>query len=298
MSQNPDKSRNFFAAVAVAAPSRAGLPAELGAILASAGVQDAQAGILADGAPWQACEYVFAVREGELESVLGGLKALSGVDFALLPAEGRRKRLLHLRDEIVELAPAQPAADLVLAPEDDGVAIVGAPQQVLRVVQPRVGEEGRAGHPVAVDQDPLALVADHAAEIPDRRPEALQVGDRPAVEIVVPLEAPADALTGEGHESRHGGVRDPILRRCPQRLVCRHVRWSSFGVQVGCRHRRKLGYHPPPEPHKVGPRPHFGKSRRKRRPPAFLSSETTVIDDARDHARPIARSDHRFSGGR
>ena len=94
MSQNPDKSRNFFAAVAVAAPSRGGLPAELGAILASAGVQDAQARILADGAPWQACEYVFAVREGELESVLGGLKALSGVDFALLPAEGRRKRLL------------------------------------------------------------------------------------------------------------------------------------------------------------------------------------------------------------
>ena len=94
MSQNPDKSRNFFAATAVAAPSRADLAAELGEILVSAGVQDAQLRILANGTPWQACEYVFAASEADVEGLLGPFKALSGVDVALLPVEGRRKRLL------------------------------------------------------------------------------------------------------------------------------------------------------------------------------------------------------------
>ena len=94
MSQNPDKSRNFFAATAVAAPSRADLAAELGEILVSAGMQDAQLRILADGAPWQACEYVFAAFDEDIEGLHGPLKGLSGVDVALLPVEGRRKRLL------------------------------------------------------------------------------------------------------------------------------------------------------------------------------------------------------------
>lgn len=94
MTQNPDNSRNILAVTAVAAPARTELPAELGDILASAGVGEKQLRILSDGGAWQACEYVFDVwGDGGVDAVSDALKGLEA-DVAVLPAANRRKRLL------------------------------------------------------------------------------------------------------------------------------------------------------------------------------------------------------------
>lgn len=94
MTQNPDKSRKILAVTAVAAPGRTEISAELGEVLAAAGVGEMQLRILSDGAVWQACEYVFdAGSEGVVEAVRAAAKGLEA-DVCVLPAANRRKRLL------------------------------------------------------------------------------------------------------------------------------------------------------------------------------------------------------------
>ncbi|WP_430403736.1 phosphoserine phosphatase SerB [Hyphomonas sp.] len=94
MTQNPDNSRKILAVTAVAAPGRTELSAQLGEILAAAGVDKMQLRILSDGAVWQACEYVFDGRgEGVVEAVRAAAKGLEA-DVCMLPAANRRKRLL------------------------------------------------------------------------------------------------------------------------------------------------------------------------------------------------------------
>ncbi|KJS36535.1 MAG: phosphoserine phosphatase [Hyphomonas sp. BRH_c22] len=94
MTQKPDNSRKILAVTAVAAPERTELPAELGEILASAGIGSMQLRVLSDGAVWQACEYVFdGGDEGVAEAVHAAVKGLEA-DVCVLPAANRRKRLL------------------------------------------------------------------------------------------------------------------------------------------------------------------------------------------------------------
>jgi len=94
MTQNPDNSRKILAVTAVAAPGRTELPAELGEILAAAGVGEMQLRVLSDGAVWQACEYVFdAGDEGIAQAIRAAAKGLEA-DVCVLPAANRRKRLL------------------------------------------------------------------------------------------------------------------------------------------------------------------------------------------------------------
>ena len=103
------------------------------------------------------------------------------------------------------------ALDLVLAPEDQGIGIVAPAQQILGVVEPRLGEEMRAGHLAGIlDADLARPIADDAGEIPQRAPESFRLGDGPAVEaghIRLP-DLPAEAgQIGRG---------DALGRRAPQ----------------------------------------------------------------------------------
>ena len=73
---------------------------------------------------------------------------------------------LEARHLGIELGPAHPALDLVLAPEDQGFALVTILQQILGIVEACLGKPAGARHPVAIAQHRLALVADRAAKIP------------------------------------------------------------------------------------------------------------------------------------
>jgi phosphoserine phosphatase len=93
MAHNPDKSRNFIAVTAVAAPSRRRLAEELAEIVSAAGMVPGAARTLCAGEPWQACEYMLEGEAGAIEALRAAVKGL-GADVAVLPAENRRKRLL------------------------------------------------------------------------------------------------------------------------------------------------------------------------------------------------------------
>ena len=106
------------------------------------------------------------------------------------------------RGEVVQLPPAHRPAPAVLGGGDDGRLVGAAAQEVLGEVEPRVREVAGAVHSVALDEDPLALVADDAAPVPHRAPEQLLLLDRPAPEGVVAAGGIVRLL---GYGSREGG---------------------------------------------------------------------------------------------
>ena len=89
----------------------------------------------------------------------------------------------------MKLIPGQPALDLVLAAKDDGQTAAGLLQKVLGEIELRVGKEGRTRHLLAIDEAPLALVADKSTKIPDQAPERLAIVDRPAMEFCIAGES-------------------------------------------------------------------------------------------------------------
>ena len=95
-------------------------------------------------------------------------------------------------------------------------------QQVFGEVQPRVGKERRARHPVAVDKHAFALLADDAAEIPEQAPEILAVVDRPAVQLGIGGEGRAGPGGSLDHEGRDRRLCDTVWRRHPERHVINH----------------------------------------------------------------------------
>jgi hypothetical protein len=132
----------------------------------------------------------------------------------------RDERLPHARHLVVQLAVGEPAAHALLAPEDHRLGVVAAAQQVLREVEPRAGEEARAGHPVAIGEHGLAAgLGDHAAEVPHRDPEFLEMLDGPPVERGVVAQPHAVAPAHQFHERRDVGVPDAFRRRAPERLL-------------------------------------------------------------------------------
>ncbi len=88
-----------------------------------------------------------------------------------------------------QLSPAHTALDFVLAPEDEGRLFRHMRDDILGKIQPRFGEEAGSGHAVAGEVGSGTLVADDAAIVPQRRPEAARVRDGgrvqlPATELV------------------------------------------------------------------------------------------------------------------
>ena len=97
------------------------------------------------------------------------------------------------RDRVMEFGPADLPADPVFAAEDDGRRIVAPAQQILGEIHPAVREEAGARHPVAIDDDAPARLADHGAEIPQAGPEFLRLVHRPGVQggIIGEIRAPS-----------------------------------------------------------------------------------------------------------
>jgi hypothetical protein len=113
---------------------------------------------------------------------------------------GRLQRLLKARHFSVERGAGKTSLDLAFTPENHGIAGIRLLQQILGVVQARVGKPLGARHAVAVAQHSLAAFTNGAAEIPDQRPESLRVIGRPLPESIV--VGKASLLHEGGHIGR------------------------------------------------------------------------------------------------
>ncbi len=109
------------------------------------------------------------------------------------------------RDLVAQLAVGEldRIARLRMRDDRDLVQVLVAADHVLRVVQRRAGEPHRSGHRVVAQHAFVRRVRADLEEVPERAPEALEIGHRPAVKLVVageretalvlePLEQPAE----------------------------------------------------------------------------------------------------------
>jgi hypothetical protein len=131
-------------------------------------------------------------------------------------------------------------ARLRVRDDRDGVDVLVTAEHVLRVVQPCTREPLRAGHLARAEHPLVRGVRADLVEVPDRGPEGLEVGDRPAPELLVagevesalaaqPLEIapelealacvcrrlPQDVALREWPTRPRAHRRDPRLRREP-----------------------------------------------------------------------------------
>jgi hypothetical protein len=115
---------------------------------------------------------------------------------------------------LAQLAP-RPLRQLAqLAGVADGHRVVVArAEEVLGVGQPRPREPLRAGHLAPSEHALVRLGGLHVEELPDRGPEALEVVDRPAPQLVVVALA-----TDRAREAGDGRVLDALGGRTPQQL--------------------------------------------------------------------------------
>ena len=135
-------------------------------------------------------------------------------------ADARRRQRLGEARGFSAQAVARPATPQpVLAPENYRRRPAPQPQQVLRIIEPRAGEEARARHAAPVlDPGRRALVADNAGILPEQVPEGLRLRDRPAVQGGVIVGAGALLRIGARHEGRHVARRPARGGRFPQEI--------------------------------------------------------------------------------
>ena len=104
--------------------------------------------------------------------------------------------------------------------------------QVLGEVEGGVGEEPGVGQPVALHhRRAVALLADYAAPVPGRRPEASWVLDRPTVQVPIPA---LDA--GYSPEVSQTGGGRPGLGGLPHRVGHPAERSHTLSVGTGPSH--------------------------------------------------------------
>src|SRR4029078_3648178 len=75
--------------------------------------------------------------------------------------------------------------------DGDLAGVPVAAEHVLRVVQPRAGAPLRARHRAGAEDALVRHARPDPEEVPQRGPEALEVGDRPLPELVVAREVEA-----------------------------------------------------------------------------------------------------------
>jgi hypothetical protein len=107
----------------------------------------------------------------------------------------------------------------------DGVVVLAA-EDVLGVAERDVREPPRAGHVARGQHGRRVAVGRDAEEVPDRRPEPLDVLDRPAPQLLVGPVLPD--VRGEARQRR---VRDPLFAGLPEDRGARH------GGEASCRGR-------------------------------------------------------------
>jgi len=125
---------------------------------------------------------------------------------------------------------AQGPVTPILAIEDERVAAAALPQNVLRKVEPGIGEELRSRHPLHADRDSLTPLPDDAAEVPHGAPELERLRDREIVQrtIVGDMRAPAAEMT---HEMGYARPLDALPGRGPER---RFHREELYRAVVEC----------------------------------------------------------------
>jgi hypothetical protein len=160
-------------------------------------------------------------RLGDVRQIGGD--AIARADAARAQAGADPPRLL------AQLSPGPLRKPAQLGRVEDRHAVVGlAAEQPLGVVEPRAREPHRAGHR-GVGQHAVVRAADIEA-LPDRRPEAFDVLDRPAPQRVVVAGA---AL---GHEAGHVRPLAQLGGRLPQQRPLLHAGRSyppAVGAPVG-----------------------------------------------------------------
>ncbi len=110
----------------------------------------------------------------------------------------------------------------LVARDDRGPRVGRVAERLVGDVQPRAGKPLRPGHRTPAEH---ALVRHRGAdveEVPDRAPEALEVGDRPAPQRLVVGERQAALAFEPRQERRDAGAPDPLRRGTPKGLDARH----------------------------------------------------------------------------
>ena len=101
---------------------------------------------------------------------------------------------------------------------DERGMIVAPGERVLRVIQLGAREPRRTGHRVAREDALVASARSDLEEVPDRGPEGVEVGHRPAPEVLIGAEAQTALACEPLHVARDVRARDRLVARTPDRL--------------------------------------------------------------------------------
>ena len=155
---------------------------------------------------------------------------------------GRRDLLAQVAEGQLERAAGLRARD-----HGHGVLVALLAEHVLGVVQPRPGEPLGARHPLRTEHPLVRRRGAHAEELPERAPEALEVADRPAVQLVVAVKGAIVALREPGQVAADLAPLVRGRRRAPENLAESAYTSSSirdcFAVSAGftmCRMNGRL----------------------------------------------------------
>ena len=144
---------------------------------------------------------------------LGDVRQVGGYAITRPDAETRERRGQR-PDLCAEGAPRQLEPRPRLGLKDESRArhpfrTERAPERLFRVAYRRAFEPARAGHHAALEHALVRAMRDHPAEVPDRRPERLQLLYRPAPERVVAIEAQASLPLEPAPVAGDSGGLDP-----------------------------------------------------------------------------------------
>ena len=154
---------------------------------------------------------------------------------------GRAHGLDDLRNEIVQLPPAEFAVTAALVARDDRGGEGSPAQEVFGEIEPRVGEVAGLGEMVAVLDHPPALVAHDAAPVPRRVPQGGLVLDRPAPQRLVVAAHIVALCRQRGREAGEAGGVHAFPRGGPEGGWPPRLRHGSPSPPSRCAIRLSFG---------------------------------------------------------
>ncbi len=158
-----------------------------------------------------------ARRGGERHERLRDVRQV-GRDPVARPDAEAREPGTRPRDLRAELRKGQVDRPARLRARDDGdvLGVLLIAQQVLGEVQARTREPARTRHRLGGEDRAVRRVGLHLEEVPDRRPEGGQVGDRPPLQLVVAGEDEAPLVFEPGEVAADLRRLTDVRRRRPE----------------------------------------------------------------------------------